>query len=127
MLQQQSSIGRQTCIPTESLYVEQYSVRSTPGHSFTYGNENFSHHGVEQLQLLLFSSILRTKDTATGILNIQQIILSNNFKFFFIFLSYFPSHFFYQAKPAYEQSIMLHVFVSVACKAYCYTFNLPNL
>jgi len=82
---------------------------------------------IEQLQLLLFSSILRTKDTATGILNIQQIILSNNFKFFFIFLSYFPSHFFYQAKPAYEQSIMLHVFVSVACKAYCYTFNLPNL
>ena len=26
---------------------EQYSVRSTPGHSFTYGNENFSNHGVD--------------------------------------------------------------------------------
>ena len=22
-------------------------VRSTPGHSFTYGNENFSNHGVD--------------------------------------------------------------------------------
>ena len=26
---------------------EQYSVRSTPGHSFTYGIEIFSHHGVD--------------------------------------------------------------------------------
>ena len=82
---------------------------------------------IEQLKLLLFSSILRTRDTATGILNIQQIVLSNNFSSSPFLLSYFRSHFLYQAKPAYEQSIMLHVFVSVACKAYCYTFNLPNL
>ena len=77
--------------------------------------------------LNFYFSILRTRDTATGILNIQQIVLSNNFSSSPFLLSYFRSHFLYQAKPAYEQSIMLHVFVSVACKAYCYTFNLPNL
>ena len=76
-----------------------------------------------------YFSILRTRDTATGILNIQQIfiVLQNNYKFFFIFFLTSEVIFFSQAKPAYEQSIMLHVFVSVACKAYCYTFYLPNL
>jgi len=49
---------------------------------------------IEQLQLLLFSSILRTKDTATGILNIQlffRTILSSSFFSFLLPKSFFLS------------------------------------
>ena len=47
-----------------------------------------------------YSSILRTRDTATGILNIQQIVLSNNFQFFSIFSFLLPKSFFISGKTS---------------------------
>jgi len=39
--------GKQPAIIGLVWMAEQYSVRSTPGHSFTYGTENFTQHGVD--------------------------------------------------------------------------------
>ena len=63
--------------------------------------------------LNFYFSILRTRDTATGILNIEQIVLQNNYKFFFIFLSYFQSHFFLTGKTS------LWTEYNVACVRKC--------
>jgi len=84
------------------------------------------------MQCAGFQSILQASDIpGFGDIpsNIEQLqlLLQNNYKFFFVFLLTSEVIFFSQAKPACEHIIMLHVFVSLACKAYCYTFNLPNL